>query len=69
MNNKYQTRSWYVVVTKARSKIKAKNILLRKDFETGLPLVQTLRYVMKKTLSAMKFFPRYLIYLTKKSDK
>ena len=70
INNKIQTRSWYLVVTKSQSEFKAQENLLRQGYETYLPLVQTSRRRNGKNVNRTEaFFPRYLfISLDKETD-
>ena len=70
INNKNQTRSWYLIVTKAQSEFKAQENLLRQGYETYLPLVQKSRRRNGKNVKRTEaFFPRYLfIYLDKETD-
>jgi len=70
LNNKNQTRSWYLVVTKPQSEFKAQENLLRQGYETYLPLVQTsCRRNGKNIKRTVAFFPRYLfIFLNKETD-
>ncbi len=70
INNKNQTRSWYLVVTKPQSEFKAQENLLRQGYETYLPLVQTSRRRNGKNIKRTEaFFPRYLfISLDKETD-
>lgn len=70
INNKNKTRSWYLIITKPQSEIKAQENLLRQGYETYLPLVQTLRRRNGKNIKRTEaFFPRYLlISLDKKTD-
>ena len=61
INNKNQTRSWYLVVTKPQSEFKAQENLLRQGYETYLPLVQTSRRRNGKNIKRTEvFFPRYI---------
>ena len=70
IDNKNKTRSWYLIVTKPQSEIKAQANLLRQGYETYLPLVQTSRRRNGKNVKRTEaFFPRYLfIYLDKEND-
>ena len=70
INNKNQTRSWYLIVTKPQSEFKAQENLLRQGYETYLPLVQTSYRRNEKNINRTGiFFPRYLfISLDKESD-
>lgn len=70
IDNKNQTRSWYLIVTKPQSEFKAQENLLRQGYETYLPLVQTSRRRNDKTIKRTEaFFPRYLfISLDKETD-
>jgi len=63
-------RSWYLVVTKPQSELKAQENLLRQGFEIYLPLVQTSRRRNGKNIKRTEaFFPRYLfISLNKATD-
>ena len=70
INNKNKTRSWYLVITKPQSEIKAQANLVRQGYETYLPLVQISRRrnvkIVKRTEA---LFPRYLfIHLDKETD-
>ena len=70
MTSNNQKRSWYLVVTKSQSELKAQENLLRQGYETYLPLVQTSRRRNGKNVKRTEaFFPRYLfIYLDKETD-
>lgn len=65
-----QTRSWYLVATKPQSEFKAQENLLRQNYETYLPLVQTSHRRNGKNVNRTEaFFPRYLfICLDKETD-
>ena len=65
-----QKRSWYLIVTKPQSELKAQENLLRQNYETYLPLVQTSRRRNGKNVKRTEaFFPRYLfIHLDKEND-
>ena len=70
MNNNTQTRSWYLVVTKPQCEFKAQENLLRQNYETYLPLIQTSRRRNGRSINRTEaFFPRYLfIHLDKETD-
>lgn len=70
INNKIQTRSWYLVITKSQSEFKAQENLLRQGYETYLPLIQTLHRRNGKNIKRTEaFFSRYLfILLNKETD-
>lgn len=65
-----QNSSWYLVVTKPQSEFKAQEHLLRQDYVTYLPLVQSSRRRNGKLVNRTEaFFPRYLfINLNKETD-
>jgi len=56
INNKNQTRSWYLIVTKPQSEFKAQENLLRQGYETYLPLVQTSRRRNSKNIKRTEAF-------------
>ena len=65
-----EQRSWYLVYTKPRSEIRAKENLVRQGYETYLPLIQNqVRCNNKNIKRTEAFFPRYLfIKLNQESD-
>lgn len=65
-----QKRSWYLLLTKAQSELKAQENLLRQGYEVYLPLIQNSRRRNGKNIKHTEaFFSRYLfIYLNKETD-
>jgi transcriptional antiterminator RfaH len=61
INNKNQSGSWYLILTKPQSEFKAQENLQRQGYETYLPLVQTSHRRNGKNIKRTEaFFPRYL---------